>query len=97
MSLLMTAIVAPYLAPTGVAVYRNHRDTKALFLINLFLGWTGVGWIATMIWACTGETAVQEVATRGDRLQSDGRLRLQGGDPRLDERPPRLSRDIDQT
>ncbi|MDP4206490.1 MAG: superinfection immunity protein [Bacteroidota bacterium] len=30
---------------------RRNRDRKAIFLVNLFLGWTGIGWIATFIWA----------------------------------------------
>ncbi len=38
--------------PTGVAKIRNHPNTAAIFLVNLFLGWTFLGWVVAMIWAC---------------------------------------------
>lgn len=40
-------------APTVVAVLRGHQDTFAIFLTNLLLGWTFIGWIVALIWACT--------------------------------------------
>jgi len=39
--------------PTGVAAIRNHPNTLAIFFLNLFLGWTFVGWVAALVWACT--------------------------------------------
>jgi hypothetical protein len=38
--------------PTGVAKIRNHPNTLAIFVLNLFLGWTFVGWVAALVWAC---------------------------------------------
>lgn len=38
--------------PTGVAKIRNHPNTLAIFLLNLFLGWTFIGWVAALLWAC---------------------------------------------
>lgn len=40
-----------YLTPTVVAVVRRVPDTGTLAAINLFLGWTVIGWIATMVMA----------------------------------------------
>jgi Superinfection immunity protein len=39
--------------PTLVAKSRNHPNTLAIFLVNLFLGWTFVGWVVALVWACT--------------------------------------------
>jgi hypothetical protein len=39
--------------PTGVAKIRNHPFALPIFLLNLFLGWTFVGWVAALFWACT--------------------------------------------
>jgi Na+/H+-dicarboxylate symporter len=34
---------------------RDKRDSTGIFLLNLFLGWTAIGWIIALIWACTAE------------------------------------------
>jgi serine/threonine protein kinase len=30
---------------------RSKRNTLAIFLLHLFLGWTLVGWIVALVWA----------------------------------------------
>jgi Superinfection immunity protein len=34
---------------------RRKRDAAGILLINLFLGWTGIGWIVALVWACAAE------------------------------------------
>jgi len=46
---------AIHFLPTIVAAIRNSRHLLAIFLINLFLSWTGIGWIVALIWAFTSE------------------------------------------
>lgn len=84
MSLMLSLAVAPYIVPTVVAAYRDHPEKTPIFLINLFFGWTVIGWIVALVWACSGTPNVQPVATSGDRVGPGG-LRLQGGDPRFDK------------
>jgi hypothetical protein len=38
--------------PTLVAKSRNHPNTLAIFLVNLFFGWTFIGWVVSLVWAC---------------------------------------------
>ncbi len=40
-----------YFAPSLVAVVRRHRDTGWIILLNIFAGWSGLGWIAALVWA----------------------------------------------
>ena len=40
-----------YFVPTIVAAVRHHRNTLAVFLVNLFFGWTFIGWVGALIWA----------------------------------------------
>ena len=40
-----------YFVPTIVAAARHHRNTLAIFLVNFFFGWTGIGWVGALIWA----------------------------------------------
>lgn len=40
-----------YFLPTIVALVRSKRDITAILLLNLFLGWTGIGWVVALVWA----------------------------------------------
>ena len=40
-----------YFLPSIVAFARNKRDTTAIVLLNLFLGWSVIGWIVALVWA----------------------------------------------
>jgi Superinfection immunity protein len=39
--------------PTFVAFARNHHRRVAILIFNLFLGWTGIGWVLAFVWALT--------------------------------------------
>jgi len=41
--------------PTIVAAIRNSRHLLAIFLVNLLLSWTGIGWVVALVWAFTSE------------------------------------------
>lgn len=41
-----------YLFPTYVAVRRGHPNALPIFIINLFLGVSIVGWASSLAWAC---------------------------------------------
>lgn len=52
--LLILPILLPlYFLPAIIAGARSHPNTTSIFLLNLFLGWTFLGWIASLIWSCT--------------------------------------------
>jgi Superinfection immunity protein len=43
--------LALYFLPSIIALARNKRDITAIFLLNLFLGWSVIGWIVALVWA----------------------------------------------
>ena len=47
--------VLVYLLPTGLAMYRDCRATIWIAAINVLLGWTIFGWVASLGWAATGK------------------------------------------
>ncbi|MEY5098743.1 MAG: hypothetical protein RJA36_1462 [Pseudomonadota bacterium] len=53
-----------YFLPSIVARLRDHRQMPAIFLLNLFLGWTGLGWIAALVWSATAQSASPPPAPR---------------------------------
>lgn len=44
-------ILILYFVPWLVAVKRRHHQVSAIFVTNLFLGWTFLGWVAALVWA----------------------------------------------
>ena len=47
-----------YLLPTGLAVYRDCRSMAWIAAVNVFLGWSIIGWFAAMGWATAGKVRV---------------------------------------
>ena len=45
-------ILFAYFFPTVVANVRKHNHIMAIFCVNLFLGWTFIGWVVALVWAC---------------------------------------------
>ncbi len=45
-------VVFLYFVPTIVALVHRGRDPGTAIVINLFLGWTLVGWVAALAIAC---------------------------------------------
>jgi Superinfection immunity protein len=43
-----------YFLPTIVAANRGH-GIAFILLLNLFFGWTGIGWFAMLLWALLSE------------------------------------------
>jgi hypothetical protein len=44
-----------YFLPAIIALARNKRDTVAILLLNIFLGWTVIGWIVALVWAAKND------------------------------------------
>ena len=40
-----------YFLPTIVALVRSKRDSVSIVLLNVFLGWTLIGWVIALVWA----------------------------------------------
>ena len=44
-----------YFLPHIVAEKRKCKHIAGIFVINLFLGWTLLGWVICLAWACANE------------------------------------------
>ena len=44
-----------YFIPTIIAGGRKKRNSGAIFVLNLLLGWTFIGWVVSLIWALTND------------------------------------------
>jgi hypothetical protein len=48
---VVVILLAVYFFPAVIAYRRNHQGMLAIVLLNLLLGWTGVGWLGALAWA----------------------------------------------
>ena len=53
MALWLTFAAFIYFLPWVIARGRKHHNSDAILVLNLFLGWTVLGWVIALVWACT--------------------------------------------
>ncbi len=51
--ILIAIVGSIYFTPTIYAYHANHKNKEAIFILNLLLGWTVLGWIGALIWSAT--------------------------------------------
>jgi len=54
-ALFLLPFGAIHFLPTIIALLRRGRSTFGIFLLNLFLGWTLIGWVVALVWAIKDE------------------------------------------
>jgi uncharacterized paraquat-inducible protein A len=61
-------LLALYFLPAIVASARGHHNSGSIFVLNLFLGWTLIGWVIALAMACSQvrriETTTQPIILR---------------------------------
>ncbi|MBV9656086.1 MAG: superinfection immunity protein [Acetobacteraceae bacterium] len=63
--ILILAGVSIYLLPFSIGCRRKLSSLGALFFVNVFFGWTLLGWFACLIWAAAGATKAQDAIYAG--------------------------------
>ncbi len=54
-AILITLLSLFYFLPVAIAFYRKRVNTGAIFALNLFLGWSLIGWVIALVWALKDE------------------------------------------
>jgi len=57
---LVVAFLVIYLFPAMVGFSRHHQGRYMILFLNLFLGWTVLGWIFTLILAASTTSGNKE-------------------------------------
>ena len=53
---MLILLIGLYFLPAIVASNRKHLSAGAIFVFNLLLGWTFLGWVLALVWSLTGNT-----------------------------------------
>lgn len=54
-SIVAIVLVGLYLLPSFVAAGRKCKAGAGVAVVNIFLGWTLLGWVVALAWAVTGD------------------------------------------
>jgi hypothetical protein len=52
-AMTLVLLILLYFVPSVIGFSRKHHNAAAIFLVNLLLGWTVLGWIASLVWSVT--------------------------------------------
>jgi hypothetical protein len=52
--------LATYFLPTLIALFRQHDNTLAIFMLNFLAGWTFIGYVFAIVWSCTTSRRAQK-------------------------------------
>jgi small-conductance mechanosensitive channel len=61
--LAIGVLIGTYFLPSVIAFSRGHQHSAPILLLNLFLGWTLVGWVAALVWAAMPVSATPCIRT----------------------------------
>jgi len=53
--IVIVILLAIYFLPAIIALKRDKRNQNAILLLNLFLGWTFIGWVVALVWSAMAE------------------------------------------
>lgn len=54
-SWVVAVLTGFYMLPWAIAATRHKQNTTSIALLNLFLGWSGVGWVIALVLACLSD------------------------------------------
>lgn len=61
----MLLAFAMYFLPSVIGARRKHPSKWAIFVVNLFFGWTFFGWVIALVWACSSTGVAVTVYNTG--------------------------------
>lgn len=54
---LLVLLVGIYFFPAVKAYQDKKTNRQAILVLDIFLGWTVIGWVVALVWACTKNDA----------------------------------------
>ena len=86
--ILIIGLLVFYMLPTVISNVRKTEHSDTIALINLFFGWTVLGWIAALLWALTDKEQIRRSpVANADQIAGNGLeyIKQGGHDPNRGE------------
>lgn len=58
--IMVGVTAAIYFIPLIVADGRGKSNKLAIGMLNLLLGWTMIGWVVALVWACMNDKTIRQ-------------------------------------
>jgi len=85
---LLLPVLALYFLPTILAANRKNPNTGVIFVLNLLLGWTFLGWIGALIWALSSTTTQPTVIVHNTAQRNSQEYKAEKQDALTQMQPP---------
>ena len=76
--LVVPFLFALYFLPVVIAIARRHPNTLGIVLLDLFLGWTLLGWIGALVWSLVRTTSAPAAAPEAQPAGTAGGTPIPG-------------------
>ncbi|WP_348971407.1 superinfection immunity protein [Pseudomonas atacamensis] len=63
--------VLVYFMPSLNARHRRHPNFSSILLLNLFLGWTLIGWVVSIVWSASSIAPIEPIRVRPEAEPSE--------------------------
>nr|WP_226852702.1 superinfection immunity protein [Acidithiobacillus thiooxidans] len=60
-----------YFIPTIIAIRRKKSNLAAIMVLNIFLGWSLVGWVISLVWALSMDAQPQTIIVNNHNGKTD--------------------------
>ncbi|OCX71322.1 hypothetical protein A6M27_01230 [Acidithiobacillus thiooxidans] len=60
-----------YFIPTIIAMRRKKSNLAAIMVLNIFLGWSLVGWVISLVWALSMDAQPQTIIVNNHNGKTD--------------------------
>lgn len=69
--LTVIVLFSGYMLPAIIGCARHHNSRDSIVVINLFFGWTLIGWIICLAWSVSGNVETYRLTqNEGHRLSN---------------------------
>lgn len=58
LSIKVSFVIFLYFIPALAASRKNRKNAMPIFVLNLLLGWTFIGWVIALVWAAKDDALV---------------------------------------
>lgn len=77
--MIVLFVIIMYFVPGVIAGFRGHKNATAITILNLFLGWTFLGWVIALVWAFTNPVSREVVYLPPSNPNRGGTYELEQG------------------